>query len=156
MADVFIIGFLYNPVTYLRRSDVGVRNDGQRFARFRSCSKAFRNACEKRNTNTNSLLPRMYTANHCSLRLTCDDWENIYTLSYYHHQIRSMNYYPLFRVRSWNNGVRCIHVFLSSYAIKKLTLLLSTQNTFDNACKIHAREQVMHKQVQMITSDGCA
>ena len=24
----------------------------------------------------------------------------------YHHQIRSMNYYPLFRVRSWNNGVR--------------------------------------------------
>ena len=38
----------------------------------------------------------------------CDDWENIYTLSYYHHQIVSMNYYPLFRVRSWNNGVRCM------------------------------------------------
>ena len=37
----------------------------------------------------------------------CDDWENIYTLSYYHHQIRSMNYYPLFRIRSWNNDVRC-------------------------------------------------
>ena len=37
----------------------------------------------------------------------CDDWENIYTLSYYHHQIGSMNYYPLFRVRSWNNGMRC-------------------------------------------------
>ena len=31
---------------------------------------------------------------------SCDDWENIYTLSYYHHQIGSMNYYPLFRVRS--------------------------------------------------------
>ena len=30
------------------------------------------------------------------------------TLSYYHHQIGSMNYYPLFRVRSWNNGVRFI------------------------------------------------
>ena len=29
----------------------------------------------------------------------CDDWENIYTLSFYHHQIGSMNYYPLFRVR---------------------------------------------------------
>ena len=28
--------------------------------------------------------------------------ERIYTLSYYHHQIGSMNYYPLFRVRSWN------------------------------------------------------
>ena len=36
------------------------------------------------------------------------DWENIYTLSYYHHQIGSMNYYPLFRVRLWNNGVRCM------------------------------------------------
>ena len=30
----------------------------------------------------------------------CDAWENIYTLSFYHHQIGSMNYYPLFRVRS--------------------------------------------------------
>ena len=38
----------------------------------------------------------------------CDDWENIYTLSYHRHQIGSMNYYPLFRVRSWNNGVRCM------------------------------------------------
>ena len=38
----------------------------------------------------------------------CDDWENIYTLSYYHHQIESMNYYPSFRVRSWNNGVHCM------------------------------------------------
>ena len=38
----------------------------------------------------------------------CDDWENIYTLSYFHHQIRCMNYYPLSRVRSWNNGVRCM------------------------------------------------
>ena len=30
---------------------------------------------------------------------SCDDWENIYTLSYYHHRIGSMNYCPLFRVR---------------------------------------------------------
>ena len=37
----------------------------------------------------------------------CDGWENIYTLSYYHHQIGSMIYYPLFRFRSWNNGMRC-------------------------------------------------
>ena len=34
--------------------------------------------------------------------------ERIYTLSYYHHQIGSMIYYPLFRVRSWNNGMRCM------------------------------------------------
>ena len=42
----------------------------------------------------------------------CDDWENIYTLSYYHHQIESMNYYPLFRVRSWNNDVRCMSFYI--------------------------------------------
>ena len=42
----------------------------------------------------------------------CDDWENIYTLSYYHHQIGSMNYYPLFRLRSWNNGVRCMSFYI--------------------------------------------
>ena len=41
-----------------------------------------------------------------------DDWENIYTLSYYHHQIGSMNYYPLFRVRSWKNGVRCLSFYI--------------------------------------------
>ena len=41
-----------------------------------------------------------------------DDWENIYTLSYYHHQIGSMNYYPLFRVRSWNNGMRCMSFYI--------------------------------------------
>ena len=32
----------------------------------------------------------------------------IYTLSYYHHQIGSMNYYPLFKVRSWNKSVHCM------------------------------------------------
>ena len=38
--------------------------------------------------------------------------ERIYTLSYYHHQIGSMNYYPLFRVRSWNNGMRCMFLYI--------------------------------------------
>ena len=33
-------------------------------------------------------------------------------LTYYHHQIGSMNYYPLFRVRSWNNGMRCMSVYI--------------------------------------------
>ena len=39
----------------------------------------------------------------------------IYTLSYYHHQIGSMNYHPLSRVRSWNNGMRCMSIFLLYY-----------------------------------------
>ena len=30
----------------------------------------------------------------------CDGWENIYTFSYHHHQIGSMNYCPLYKVRS--------------------------------------------------------
>ena len=41
----------------------------------------------------------------------CDDWENKFTLSYFHHQIGSMSYYPLFRVRSWNNGARCMSFY---------------------------------------------
>ena len=34
------------------------------------------------------------------------------TLSYYHHQIGSMNHKPLFRVRSWNNGMRCMYYYV--------------------------------------------
>ena len=48
----------------------------------------------------------------CDFSLATDNWENIYTLSYYRHQIGSMNYYPLFRVRSWNNGVRCMYFYI--------------------------------------------
>ena len=39
-------------------------------------------------------------------------WGNIYILSYYHHQIGSINFYPLFRVTSWNNGMRCISFYI--------------------------------------------
>ena len=43
-----------------------------------------------------------------SLPISLTMTERIYTLSYYHHQIGSMNYYPLFMFRSWNNGMRCM------------------------------------------------
>ena len=33
-------------------------------------------------------------------------------LFYYHHQNGSMNYYPLFRVRSWKNGMRCMSLYI--------------------------------------------
>ena len=36
----------------------------------------------------------------------------IYPLYYYHHQIGSMNYCLLFRLRSWNNGVRCMSFYI--------------------------------------------
>ena len=42
----------------------------------------------------------------------CDNYGNIYTLSYYyHHQFGSMIYYLLFRFRSWNNGMRCMSFY---------------------------------------------
>ena len=41
----------------------------------------------------------------------CDDIEIIH-MSYYHHQIGSMNYYPLFRVKSWQNGRRCMSLYI--------------------------------------------
>ena len=33
-------------------------------------------------------------------------------LSYHHHQIGSMNYYSLFRVRPRNNGLRCMSLYI--------------------------------------------
>ena len=37
--------------------------------------------------------------------------ERICTLSY-HHESGSINYYPLFRARSWNNGRRCMSLYI--------------------------------------------
>ena len=43
----------------------------------------------------------------------------IYILSYYHHQIGSTSYYPLFRVRSWSNGIHCmsfyVHIVMAAH-----------------------------------------
>ena len=36
----------------------------------------------------------------------------MHALSYYHHQIRSMTHLPLFRVRSWNNGIHCMFFYI--------------------------------------------
>ena len=59
---------------------------------------------------------------------SCGDWENICTLSYYHHQIGSVNYYPLFRVRSWNNGVRCMYFYI--IIMQVLRLFCSTPHQY--------------------------
>ena len=47
-----------------------------------------------------------------SLPITLGMIERIYTLSYHHHQIGNMNYYPLFRVRTWNNDMRCMSLYI--------------------------------------------
>ena len=41
-----------------------------------------------------------------------DDCENTCTWSYYHHEFGRMTHLPLFRVKSWNNGVRCMSVYV--------------------------------------------
>ena len=56
----------------------------------------------------------------------CNDWDNIYTLSYYHHQIGSMNYYPLFRARSWNNGVHCMSFYILMETLSALFMMTSS------------------------------
>ena len=40
------------------------------------------------------------------------DFENRCTLSYYHHQIRSITHLPLFRAKLWNNGIRCMSFYI--------------------------------------------
>ena len=35
-----------------------------------------------------------------------------YNMSYHHRQIGSMNHQPLFRVRSWNNGMCCMYLYI--------------------------------------------
>ena len=59
----------------------------------------------------------------------CDSWENIYTLSNYHHQIGSRNYYPLLRVRPWNNGVH--------YKLSILFILHKTPAYLDTAANFN-------------------
>ena len=51
---------------------------------------------------------------------SCDDCENMCTFSLYLHQIASMTHLPLFRVRSWNNGMRCMSFHILLYRNKHL------------------------------------
>ena len=55
--------------------------------------------------------------------LSYDDCENVCTLFYLHHQIGSMTHLPLFRVRSWNNGMHCMSFYiLECYCCEKINL----------------------------------
>ena len=50
------------------------------------------------------------------------------TLSYYHHQIGSMSYHPLFRVRSWNNYMR----YMSRYIVIDISSIACCGISFSN------------------------
>ena len=43
---------------------------------------------------------------------SCDGCEDTCTLSYYHHRIGSMAHLPLFKVKSWNNGMRWMSFYI--------------------------------------------
>ena len=43
---------------------------------------------------------------------SCDDFDNMSTLSYFHPQIGSMNTEPLFRIRSLNNDMRSMSCYI--------------------------------------------
>ena len=91
--------------------------------------------------------------------------ERIHTLSYYHHQIRSMNYYLLFRVRSWNNSMRCMSPYIligcivacgscSLVCILHNLIIIIMQNylktlKFPIACQLYAVECVYDKIISL-------
>ena len=79
------------------------------------------------------------------------DWENIYTLSYYHHQIGSTNYYPLFRVRSWNNGVRC----MSFCILICWHIVIAYFNHKIYMCRVRARANVFHITMVCVILEIC-
>ena len=51
-----------------------------------------------------------------------DDLYQFRILSYHHHQIGSLNYYPLFRVMSWNNGMCCMSLYILINVLPLLSL----------------------------------
>ena len=58
--------------------------------------------------------------------------KHIFSVIHYtihHHQIGSMSYYPLFRVRSWNNGMRCMHLYILMSAVSADDLATGTMVT---------------------------
>ena len=59
--------------------------------------------------------------------------ERMCILSYYHHQIGSMNYCPWFRVRSWNSSMRCMSLYILMYRHH-----FGVWNSFLSKCRIYS------------------
>ena len=77
-------------------------------------SEGIENSCQIFLSSVWVRLSTFFSLIHCTiygvvcLQFTyfpCDDWENM-------HLYECMNYYPLFRVRSWNNGMRCMSLYI--------------------------------------------
>ena len=64
-----------------------------------------------------SILSSVFHAIYGAVRIqlthwSYDDCENMCTLSYDHIQTGSMTHLPLFSLRSWNNGMRCVSFYI--------------------------------------------
>ena len=82
--------------------------------------------------------------------LSYDDYENACTLSYYHHQMGSMTHLPLFRVRSWNNGMRCMSFnILISYGIFTNGMIIEHTETLIRLNTVDIEAQ--HHHIDLIT-----
>ena len=71
-----------------------------------------------------SVLPISLYAMHGVVRIQLThfsyrDFENTYTLSWYQYQIGNMSHLPLFSVRSWNNGIRCMSFYSLMVRLKR-------------------------------------
>ena len=84
------------------------------------------------------IFPVIYGAMCIQLtHLSYYDYENTCTLYYCHHQIGSMTHLPLFGVRSWNNGARCI-----SFYILTITLCHGSSTTRTNESYHHMYQSI--------------
>ena len=71
--------------------------------------------------------------------------EYICTLSYYHHQVGSLNYHQLVRVRSWNNGVRCMSFcILTDQVNDGVTVWPPSLSPLYSCSDTRAHDKVMH------------
>ena len=69
--------------------------------------------------------------------LSHDDCENTCTLSYYHHQSGSMTHSPLLRVRSWNNGMRCMSFYILLEDRREWRFCYPTGSTYQGIIRVN-------------------
>ena len=78
-------------------------------------------------------------------RFSYDDCENTRTWSYHHHQIACMTHLPLSRIRSWNNGMRCM-----SFCIRIISKSVVWLIVADNQLSTKPRFAIKDSRIQVL------
>ena len=65
-----------------------------------------------------------------------DGCENTCTLSYHHHQIGCMTHLPLFRVRSWKNGITCMSFYILTSGQKMIRAMYLEAHSYEVHMKL--------------------